>query len=185
MENPPNSAFERGSFLKRLEQSEPIIKVEQGLSLIPQDYPLAEVPEGSSLQVEDLRDSAIGFLNANIVADSFQTHGERIAWYNESGVLAGESAKFYLANKLRMNVLLGFLNAAQTYGEYFSKGHDRKRFFAPTILFELVKDIDLADYDQYTVEEKMSLVARLENAAKIALNEMIDFGWITGEKLEV
>lgn len=184
MEQLPSESIQKNAYFDKLREHDCILRIEEGMNLNVSDYPLAAVPEGLEFEVEGLRESVVRFLNASTVTDSFVSHAKRVAWYNESGVLDGGMSKLYLANRLRINILLGFLNAASTYGDYFARGHARGRFHAPTKLPELTEDFSLQDYDQNSVEDKLALVARAETIAKTALNEMVEFGWIGGNKLD-
>lgn len=183
MEETPFESSPKRDYFERLSKQDCIERVEGGMNLNVSEYPLAVIPEGLEFEVEDLRDSAIRFLNASLVVDSFATHEERVAWYNESANFKPGDTKFYLANRLRLNILLGFYNAADTYGGYFEKCHKRGRIREETKLPEMIKDLSLQDYDQYTVEEKLEIVTKAEAIAKTALNELIEFGWIEGEKV--
>lgn len=183
MEQAPSEESLVKKYFEKLKEHECITYAKEGLGLDVNDFPLELVPEGIEFDVENLRDASIRFLNANLVTDTFSSHQERVAWYNESGVLEGGGSKFYLANKLRINVLEGFMRAARTHGEYFLKWHDRGRFNAPTTLPQLTDSLSLENYDQNSVEEKLELVRQAEVIAKTAINEMIEFGWIEGEKI--
>lgn len=184
MEQLPSESDPKKSYFESLKKHDCIVHVEEGLNLKSEEYPLKNVPEGLGLEVQDLRDSAIRFLNAHIVADSFSSHAERVDWYNASGVLEGGNSKLYLANKLRINIIGSFLRGVRTLGKYFAKRHQEGQFYAPTKLPELCEDVSVQNYDGNSVDEKLVLVAKVEVIAKTVLNEMIDFGWIEGEKIE-
>ena len=184
MEQLPSQSDPKKSYFENIKKHDCIVHVEEGLSLNSEDYLLTKnVPEGLELDVQDLRDSAIRFLNSSIIADSFASHDERVAWYNASGILQGGNSKLYLANKLRINIIGNFLRGAKVHGGYLAKWHDKGRFHAPTKLPGLCEGVSLQNYDHNSVDEKLALVARVELIAKTAINEMIEFGWIEGEKI--
>ena len=182
--NPASNESVREAYFQELLKDEHFVEVKAGEGIKSEAY----VPTPHSADpflVEETAQSIIRYLNVPLIQDTFESHAERVEWFNDSGLLQKYGPDFYFENKLRLNKMTGpsiWLHNLLT-SKSFRRRLNNDAFFDAIEKLLTEFESTFGDYGKGTVSENVAYVAAFETVLKNIFNTMIVHELLSGEPL--
>jgi hypothetical protein len=162
-------------------------EIKAGLKLKRGDLIVSEaVQKDVQDSIKSFLDSAVNYLNCNTIVDDFSDHTKRREWRHTMFLKNPDLYEVYSKNRLSLNSISTLLTYFQAYILPLCQG----KLNNPTLekhLIELVSRISEMiygkDYDDYNIEQKLSITEDIAEACRTTINLFIENNLVQGESV--
>jgi hypothetical protein len=172
----------REAYYQELLEDEHFVAVKAGAGIESETYTVP-VDSADPFLVSETAQSIVRYLNLPLIQDTFESHAQRVSWFNDSGLLQKYGHDFYFENKLRLNKIQG--PTLWVHNLLLSKSFRRR--LSDDAFFDAIEkqltefETAFPDYGKGTVSENVAYVEAFETVLKNVLNTMIYHGLLLGE----